>query len=227
MSDGVIDLIRQDPPRPFQEIKTAIDALPAGNDVNNILSIAIGWGLLETVKYLIDQKGADPNGNDGETTYLQLAVYQYKTAEGLDIIRYLIDKVNAGNLGLRAMDPMEDGVNVFHLVAERPEIPVDILKKLIAKNPGPIDDKTTDGMTAVHIAASHGNIDAVRALKDAGANTLLKNNLGKTPHDIAINRVIKDMLDVGDDPRGGRRTRRRKIKTVKRKRTRKPISFLK
>jgi len=55
--------------------------------------------------------------------------------------------------------------------------------------------KNRSGRTALHIAASKGNLDLVKLLIQFGANKTAKDNLGMTPYDFAANSDIRQAMD--------------------------------
>ena len=190
---------------PFEGLKIAIDALPANANLNVILYHAIVGGFLDTVKYLVDDKGADPNGHDAYTYHIECAIEYYKNLKGIDILKYMIEKVSPASLARLSMDDPKS--TPLHFVAGIPDIPVAIATTMLDRNPGMINNVLPPpspgrdgGFTALHIAALRNNVDVVRLLKDRGANTQLKTTNGKTAYIFATDATIKRILYVGPDP---------------------------
>ena len=198
---------------PIEGMKIAIDALES-RDMDSTLSLLLGYaiahGRLDTVKYLVDDKGVNPNGFDGQTYFIEKAIegYDPRNPQGVDLIKYMIEKVDPKSLARRSVYDPE--TTPLHLVAERPGIPVAIIEQILDKNPGMIDMQITpqrgaDGhLTALHLAALNNNVPVVQALVNRGANTQLKTSVGrKTAHAFATDATIKGILNVGPDPAGG------------------------
>ena len=211
--DNVYDYIDRD--MPFEGLQIAIDALDAGgvdnararenykSDLSSLLKSAIVYGRLDTVKYLVDNKGVDPDGSDEGVHHIERAVYQYQTPQGIDVINYLIDKVPPEALG--RLNDDEPRTTPLHLVAERPGIPVAIATKMLDRNPGMINNVIRGNgidrnFTALHLAALKNNVPVVRLLKERGANTQLKTSRGITAYILATDATIKGLLAVGPDP---------------------------
>jgi hypothetical protein len=239
---AVLDLIQKHPiPAPTADITTAIDALPAGADMSKVMGSAVGWGLIDTVKYLVENKGVDPNGRDRDTYFIELAVYQFETPKGIDVLDYLVGKVDPNSLERYNIDTPETAL--LHLVAERPGIPVAIATTMLDRNSGILNQRTLvvpgqmSGLTALHVAALRNNVPVVRLLKERGANTQLTTSDGKTAYTLATDATIKGLLTVGPEPGspprapphppssnpgsasgGRRRTRRKRSSRTRRKR---------
>ena len=52
------------------------------------------------------------------------------------------------------------------------------------------------GDTPLHIAASHGHLEVVKILLEAGANVNAKNNSGMKPEDLASGASIKNEIQM-------------------------------
>ena len=72
------------------------------------------------------------------------------------------------------------------------------MKVLLAKWKGDsvLDEGDTIGTTALHTAASHGNMECVKLLLDAGASKAVKNHYGQTPYSKCNNAEIKALVKI-------------------------------
>ena len=205
---AVLDLIRKNPAASTDEIKAAIDALPASAKMTKAMGLAVGWGLIDIVKYLVEHKGVDPNGFDGQTYFIELAAYQFEISKGIYVLDYLVRKVYPKALARYNID--QPTIALIHLVAEQPGIPSAITENMLRINPGILNQQTRDvpghvhkSMTALHFAALNNNVGVVQLLKDKGADTQLKTSDGKTAYDLATDATIKGILNVGPEPAAG------------------------
>lgn len=84
----------------------------------------------------------------------------------------------------------EDGLTALHWAADR-----DAIQSLKAALVGgcPVDAKDEFGQTALHYAVSCGHIESTKILINAGAS-LLEDEDGKTPLDLAENNEIRQIL---------------------------------
>ena len=143
-------------------------------DGTTILHCAAAAGLLDTVKYLIDQQCYDLLArNKWEETVLHCAV------KNIDIIKYLLTKHNCN-----PVDTDCNGQTVLHYAASVGSITV--AQYLIDEyNCDPmIADKR--GWTVLHFAVHNNHTNVVRFLLSTGkCDTLAKNNNGATPLEVA------------------------------------------
>ena len=59
---------------------------------------------------------------------------------------------------------------------------------------GDVNEQTEYGSTTLHAASENGHVEVITALLAAGADKTIKNNKGKTPHDLAKNQDCKNAL---------------------------------
>ena len=132
------------------------------NEARKLVLHAAESGDADVLKAFIDE-GADVDAASGSITPLQLA-------RNVRIVKLLIDagaNVNAGaktGLGppLNRASGLGDADSISALI------------KAGAK----VNNKTSDGITALMLAAEHGNSEAVKILLAAGADALAKDNSG-------------------------------------------------
>jgi serine/threonine-protein phosphatase 6 regulatory ankyrin repeat subunit B len=90
-----------------------------------------------------------------------------------DVVKALIDKGADVNL------TDNTGLTPLMIAAEKGHLTT---VQALLSTPGiDIDDKTTDGVTALYFAAINGKEDVVKALIDKGADVNLTDNDGQTP----------------------------------------------
>ena len=68
-----------------------------------------------------------------------------------------------------------------------------MVKKLIQAG-GDVNEKDVVGATPLHWASHYGHVEVITALLAAGADKTIKDEDGKTPHDVAKNQACKDAL---------------------------------
>ena len=158
---------------------------------------AVGSGNFEVVKKLVD-KGADVNAqnNHGNTALHSLNV---QNGEGRDILYFLIDE--GASLEIKNNDnetPLDVGVDrkgnamrvalntpkritAFHEAVKGGDI--NVVEKLLNERIN-VNAQGEGGNTALHLAASSGNLQVVKALTDNGADPAIQNNEGKSPLDV-------------------------------------------
>ncbi|MCZ6884675.1 MAG: ankyrin repeat domain-containing protein, partial [Rickettsia endosymbiont of Ixodes ricinus] len=95
------------------------------NDGETILHYAAGYGRLETVKYLVEEKHADIHAiaNDGRTILHSAA--KCSQAGALEVIKYLVDKKGA-NINITT----SDGKGLSDVASSQ----VEVIQYLEAKN---------------------------------------------------------------------------------------------
>ena len=59
---------------------------------------------------------------------------------------------------------------------------------------GDVNEQTEYGSTTLHAASENGHVEVITALLAAGADKTMKNEDGKTPHDVAKNPDCKSAL---------------------------------
>jgi ankyrin repeat protein len=135
------------------------------------LHLAANNGHLSTVKYLIDDKGANftLKAHDGWTPLHLAASNGY-----LDTVKYLIDTKGA-DFTLKA----NDSWTPLHSAAAHGKL--DVVKYLIDTKKADFTLKAHDGWTPLHLAASNGHLDTVKYLIDTkGVDFTLKDDYGWT-----------------------------------------------
>jgi hypothetical protein len=161
-------------------------------------------------------RGADPNGREEDrTTPLFIAVEN----GNLDMVRLLVDagaKVNARNKAKRTpimgidddtskelldlllahgakVDVTDANGNTPLIAALEGKARPEIISALLTAR-SRIDAQNNDGRTALMIAASSNNVEAVKLLLGAGANVHLKDNDGDTAWDCTGDEEIENLL---------------------------------
>ncbi len=133
-------------------------------------------GNLETVKYLVDEKGVDVNakGPYVENTSLHDAAwYGY-----LDIVKYLVDEKGADVNIQNTCDKIP-----LHYASEKDDL--DIVKILVQAG-ADVNTKDEMGKTPLHRAASCGRFDIVKYLVEKGANVNSRTFASETPYTMTL-----------------------------------------
>ena len=133
------------------------------------LMAAARKGHLEVVRYLVEQ-GADKNVKCGVDSPFSTAAYRGH----LEVVRYL---------GEQGVDNTTDDIAVQLAILEGQ---VDVLEYLLDVRHVDIDRVDHFGRTALHLAASEGQLEVAQVLFRYGATLDMKDNRGDTPTDLAI-----------------------------------------
>ncbi|GLE00210.1 hypothetical protein PINS_up008937 [Pythium insidiosum] len=177
----------------------ALELLRRGADVSirthelrsTALHFAAKSGVAEVVDAICKQDPTriDVHNYDGDTPLV------WACTEGrADAVRVLLQhKADVNALSHRAMSTLicavmlrdEDEKNQ----AARDEERAEILRLLLAQNPKLVNYQDRDGSTAMHLAACHSYLACVKALLDGGADLTLRNAIGQT--------AIEEALDAG------------------------------
>ena len=71
---------------------------------------------------------------------------------------------------------------------------VEVVKRLIHAG-GDVNSRRMGGETALYLASRSGHVEVITALLAAGADKTIKDEDGKTPHDVAKNQDCKNALE--------------------------------
>jgi ankyrin repeat protein len=152
---------------------------------NNVMLLAIKRGsetnqseqmILDVIKSF-QIRGVDINYQNAQhETIFSLAVTKGYT----NIVSYLIEDNSLNWLLNRP-----DGNSVVHLAVDSSQVNTHMLELLIRKKPDLVNSKNTNSQTPLHLAKSEDMIDHLCLL---GANPNEKDNLQRTPIDIAVTR---------------------------------------
>ncbi|XP_028149583.1 acyl-CoA-binding domain-containing protein 6 [Diabrotica virgifera virgifera] len=113
----------------------------------------------------------------------------------LTVIDYIKENnVKEVRLYLKTNQPdlVNDGLSLIHWAADGGSS--EILKLLIDAG-ADVNIKDSDGQTALHYAASCGHTDCVKLLLQKGANKEITDNDGCTPHSVASENEILELLN--------------------------------
>jgi cytohesin len=162
----------------------------------------------EEIARLLLEAGADPNRSEGGDTPLMKAA-----RSGLQATtRLLLDKgadVSAADEGM-GMTALHWTVWWSRQVAGGPTRPgsVESTRYLVSKG-SPLEARSHDGSTALHMAATLGELEIVRLLLEAGASPAAADEKGFTPAHLALHRGFGEVIealaarhDVRADPGG-------------------------
>ncbi|KAF0725556.1 hypothetical protein Ae201684_015998 [Aphanomyces euteiches] len=137
-------------------------------------------GDLEKVRKLLDDH-ADVNfKGDWGLTPLHLASLNGH----LDIVQELLARGASVNAANNVMQEMVER----HCILLRGTDILDVVQELLARGAS-ADVANNFGMTALHRASKEGELEILKVLLDAGANTHLKNEDGKTARDLGSGKV--------------------------------------
>lgn len=151
-------------------------------------------GSIETLTFLVDEKGADVNARDAQDrTPLHLAAMNGH----LSAARFLIERgahVNA-RAGEGQLAPL--GLLVWAM-KNRPE-----MARLLIEKDADVNERTGDGMPLLHGACGGGMIEIVKVLIEKGADVNIRDARGCTPlHCVALARktaIVKLLIAEGAD----------------------------
>jgi len=184
--------------RDDQVIIPAIDAI-GGARLDGVLYAAIGFKRLEIVKYLLDTKHVSPDTIFNHISMLALALVRGR--DGTPLIRELINRCGPATFTYQIQYHQRDYDTATPLIlAAETNQPFDIFQQILDKSMGVIDAKNAIGRTALHYAAENNNIEVATLLLERGANRLVKDLNGYTPHNVAQPGDVKTLLDVGVQP---------------------------
>ena len=134
-------------------------------------------------RFLLD-KGAEPEIREDGSTLLHSTCWQcehdrdYWNEAGAEILQIVVDL----GIPLEARD--REGRTALHEAAGSDGFQYTAARKLWALG-AEVDALDDYGQTPLHLVAQRYNPTGVQILLDAGANPLLPDNDGKTPHDLA------------------------------------------
>ena len=171
-------------------LKAGADPGKAASTGATPLMSAATSGSVDAVKALVDG-GADLNAREktnGQTA-LMFAAWENRA----DVVRLLVT---------RGAHP---GLSSFVNLLDEPRFDDDGLPIPKRKGEQSLGNSVIGGMTALHFAARDGNLDAVKALVESGADVnLVSGGDGSSPINIAVANghytVGKYLLDHGADP---------------------------
>lgn len=154
------------------------------------LAMAIQSRNLEMVRLLLEH-GTNVHCRCG--TSPNALMYAAKTG-GIAVFEEILSKSAAENLKARDLE----GRTVMHAFAlgdqVKDEIP-DMLELLLENQVG-LDIADERGMTPLHVAVKAGNVMMVSGLVDVGASEHFRNQIGKTPLDLAKGKKNKEMINI-------------------------------
>ena len=73
---------------------------------------------------------------------------------------------------------------------------VKTMERLLPDMPHGVNTQDRDGYTALHIAAKHSNVEAIKFLLSKDANIHIQNNSGETAYSIALQSMCKKCIDM-------------------------------
>ncbi|KAL3853732.1 hypothetical protein ACJMK2_017249, partial [Sinanodonta woodiana] len=160
---------------------------------STVLHVAASNGNLKMVKYLAETlpQMAHETSNDGFTV-LHNAGY----GGNIHVLNILLEK------GLDIMARTDTLENILHLAAENSQLPM--VKYLIEMYPFLITQTDNKGTTAVHYAATGGNLQILMALLEKGLDITAQNNYGEnvlhfsatTNHVLMIKYLLESCTDL-------------------------------
>jgi len=176
-----------------------IEATAKGN--YKALDLAIQKGNLQALKFLLDH-GVNVNEKDYSGA---CALYRAVTSvnqNAAEMVQMLLNKGANVNC-LENIPDLKDvpGMTLLHVAVER-KVSNSVLNTLINSGKIPLDAKDHSGNTATHFAAMYGCVDALKCLKQAGANLNIRNSAGQTPLDYSImlkTAATQTLIDLGAD----------------------------
>ena len=159
-------------------------------DIETDIVKAVNEGKLNSVKYLIEKKGIDPNLDTGK--YGSLLILACRS-ERLNIVQYLIEKAHA--------DYHTKRWHKYTLIQTAAKFRCeDIIKYLIKTCPDLDVNEVTESeyFTPLHLACSNGSLPIVKTLIEEGHAELIRTNhnytYNKFPTEIAVEKGKLDII---------------------------------
>ena len=112
------------------------------------------YGQLEALKFLINEKGADPNVTDKIGRSLAHHAVMF---ENIDMVKYLVSEA-----GISANAVDKEGRSLLHYASRHSHY--EILKWLISEGNADLHVTDEEGRSLAHYAVKNGNIDMVKYL---------------------------------------------------------------
>ena len=157
-------------------------------DRMNLLHLAAKNGRLDVLKLLLSKDATGEyrsvRAKNGNTLVLCAVASEYESLEKLKLVgdAVCISDCLAGN---------EDGETGLHLATKMTELE----HMIYFLDKGNLNEQTSDGSTALHLAFTDGNSESVKLLLDRGADIGIMANNGSTPLHLAACKYPDD-LDV-------------------------------
>lgn len=139
-----------------------------------LLHYAIASGKLDTVKWLLKQRGANVHEKD---MFGLTALSGAATKGHLETVRWLLKKG-----GAKIDQQSRRGLTAFLCAAVKGQM--EVVKWLLNKGGARIDEKDKEGNTALLCAAMNGRLEVAKWLLEHGASIQEKNEQGKTAGDL-------------------------------------------
>jgi len=187
-----------------REINDAINALPGGTNLDQILSNAVAYNRREVIHFLLNEKRMSPDTVYDGISLLELAILQN---DGGETYRPLIDELLQRctrltfqhRVGDRHQPIIRDATPLLLTVITKQ--PIEIVQQVLEKSLDLVNQKNFVEKTALHYAAELNKLDVAQLLVRAGANPNVKNKNGATPFSSTGDLLIRDLLNPGPDPR--------------------------
>ena len=137
-------------------------------------------------------------GHVGEHTWN----YQVKIRYAVSVGHALLTELLIAKAGGEVNTQYEDGVTLLHVASAHGHVEV---VNILIQAGGEVNSQTqklaklsrqtlTSGSTPLHFASRKGHVRVITALLAAGADKTIKDEDGKTPHDVAKNQDCKNAL---------------------------------
>ena len=153
------------------------------------LHSAAYYGREKIVKLLIDNGAKVQDRDDRGYTALMMAV----VGQHYDVVRFLLDHDAEPNAVNKEM------TTTLQFGVKDPEI-----SKILLNHGASVFQTDRDGDTALHAAASFGQLASVKVLLDAGADVNQRNHMAETALSLSIrdgnNQIIETLIEAGADP---------------------------
>ena len=75
---------------------------------------------------------------------------------------------------------------------------MDVVQRLIQAGGDVNEKEEEDGASPLHVASRNGHVEVITALLAAGADKKIKDEINRTPYDVAKNQDCRNALDTMD-----------------------------
>ena len=167
----------------LKDVKGDIDDIKTPSGCT-LLHYAVASGNLDTVKWLLKQRGADVHGKD---IFGLTALSGAATKGHLGIVQWLLKEG-----GAKIDEQSRRGLTALLCAAVKGQL--EVIKWLLNEGGARMDEQDKEGNTALLCAAMNGRLEVVQWLLEHGASIQERNQQGKTAVDLIPGEANKKYL---------------------------------